>query len=114
MKPRYLLLAVFPFMFANLAQSASFDCKSANYPDERAICESRELSEMDVEMSVRYEMLSGLVPMGTRGDMQEEQRTWLQKRAQCGANQGCLRATYDARIETLKKEYEQLKSRGPF
>jgi uncharacterized protein len=114
MKLRFWWLTVFPLMFASLAQAASFDCQLASHPDEQAICKSRALSEMDVEMSVRYETLIGLVAMGTRGDMQEEQRAFLQKRAQCGANQACLHAAYDARIETLKKEYEQLKSRGPF
>jgi uncharacterized protein len=114
MNPRFLFLLALPFTIASHAAAASFDCKAASRPDERAICASRRLSEMDVEVSVRYEMLIGLVPMGTRGDMQEEQRNWLQQRAQCGANQKCLRASYATRIATLKNEYEQLKSRGPF
>jgi uncharacterized protein len=94
--------------------AASFDCQQATQPDERAICASRQLSEMDVEMAVRYETLTGLVAMGTRGNMQDEQRAWLGERARCRGNQACLRESYRKRIEKLRQEYAQLKSRGPF
>ncbi|KAH0444771.1 hypothetical protein KCU90_g768, partial [Aureobasidium melanogenum] len=44
--------------------AASFDCNRARLPDEKAICASRQLSELDVEMSVRFQMMMGLVAMG--------------------------------------------------
>ena len=94
--------------------AASFDCSRARQSDEKAICASRQLSEMDVEMSVRYEMLTGLVAMGTRGDMQGEQQAWLKSRKACGADHSCLVTAYRQRIDALKNEYAQLKSRGPF
>lgn len=96
------------------ASAASFDCNRARLPDEKAICASRQLSELDVEMSVRYQMLMGLVAMGTRGDMGEEQQSWLSARKKCGAKQACLLAAYRQRIQTLKGEYANLASRGPF
>lgn len=96
------------------ASAASFDCHRARLPDEKAICASRQLSELDVEMSVRYQMLMGLVAMGTRGDMGEEQQSWLSARKKCGANEACLLAAYRQRIQTLKGEYANLASRGPF
>ncbi|CAG4896311.1 lysozyme inhibitor LprI family protein [Paraburkholderia saeva] len=96
------------------AYAASFDCAQAKQPDERAICASRQLSEMDVEMAVRFGTLTGLVAMGTRSDMQDEQRAWLHARAACRVDERCLRTSYTQRIDTLKREYEQLKSRGPF
>ncbi|MFL9882331.1 hypothetical protein PQR68_16305 [Paraburkholderia agricolaris] len=96
------------------ASAASFDCNRARLPDEKAICASRQLSELDVEMSVRFQMMMGLVAMGTRGDMGEEQQSWLSARKKCAANQACLLAAYRQRIQTLKNEYAQLASRGPF
>ncbi|MFL9985437.1 lysozyme inhibitor LprI family protein [Paraburkholderia sediminicola] len=96
------------------ASAASFDCKRARLPDEKAICASRQLSELDVEMSVRYQMLMGLVAMGTRGDMGDEQQSWLSARKKCGAHQTCLLTAYRQRIQTLKDEYTHLASRGPF
>lgn len=94
--------------------AASFDCNRARLPDEKAICASRQLSELDVEMAVRYETLTGLVAMGTRGNMQDEQQAWLTVRKKCGASQSCLTAAYRQRIQTLKDEYNHLASRGPF
>ncbi|CAG4919449.1 lysozyme inhibitor LprI family protein [Paraburkholderia gardini] len=115
---RHLFRYVFATFFVTLpmpaAHAASFDCGQAKQPDERAICRSRQLSEMDVEMAVRYGTLTGLVAMGTRGDMQDEQRAWLHARAACRGDRRCLRASYTKRIDVLKREYEQLKSRGPF
>lgn len=105
------LLAALPAMPAS---AASFDCTRASQPDERAICASRVLSEQDVEMAVRYEMLTGLVAMGTRGDMQQAQHDWLQRRARCGASNACLAAAYRDRLGVLVQQYQQLKRRGPF
>ncbi len=111
---RYAFAACFAALSMQAARAASFDCGQAKQPDERAICASRQLSEMDVEMAVRYDTLTGLVAMGTRGDMQDEQRAWLHERAACRGERRCLRASYTKRIDALKREYEQLKSRGPF
>ena len=99
---------------AGAACAASFDCARVRGPDEKAICASRQLSEMDVEMSVRYQMLTGLVAMGTRGDMQDEQQAWLKSRQACGRDDACLLAAYRRRIDTLKAQYAHLASRGPF
>lgn len=104
-----LMLAATTPVFA-----ASFDCTQARLADEKAICASRQLSEMDVEMAVRYQMMTGLVGMGARGSMQDAQQTWLNDRKQCAANTSCLVAAYRRRIQTLKDGYAGLKSRGPF
>lgn len=96
------------------ARSASFNCTGAHTADERAVCASRSLSEMDVEMAVRFQMLSGLVGMGTRGNMGDEQRVFLRWRARCGSDNACLTALYQARISALKSQYQSLKSRSPF
>jgi uncharacterized protein len=110
---RWTLLAMVTLSSAS-AFAASFDCGRARLPDEKAVCASRQLSEMDVEMSVRYQMLTGLVAMGTRGDMQDEQQAWLKSRKACGGNQSCLLNAYRRRIGTLKDDYARLASRGPF
>ena len=109
---RILLFAVATVSLS--ASAASFDCTRARQPDEKAICASRTLSEMDVEMAVRFEMMTGLVAMGARGDMGDEQLAFLKKRHACGSNRVCLQSAYQARIQTLKDQYASLKSRGPF
>jgi uncharacterized protein len=55
-------------------------------------------------MAVRYQMLTGLVAMGTRGDMQDEQQAWLKTRRECGGNQSCLTNAYRRRIQTRKDD----------
>ena len=107
-------LCVIGVLTSGAAFAASFDCDRARLPDEKAICASRQLSEKDVEMAVRYQMLTGLVAMGTRGDMQDEQQAWLQSRRACGARRSCLLDAYQQRIAKLKDQYAHLASRGPF
>jgi uncharacterized protein len=54
------------------ASAASFDCRKASKPDEIAICDSRELSQLDVRMATLYETVIKLVGMGTRGALQDQ------------------------------------------
>ena len=96
------------------AAAASFNCWQARAPDEQAICADRMLDNRDVEMSVRYEMVLRLVAMGQRGDLQDQQRVWLQRRRSCGANRACLMRAYDSRINDLRQVFDDIASRGPF
>lgn len=96
------------------ANAASFDCGRARVADERTVCASRILSELDVEMAVRFDTLAGLVAMGMRGDMGDAQRSFLASRRRCGSDAVCLTALYRGRIAVLKSQYEALKQRGPF
>ena len=104
-------VAIFP---AIPAQAASFDCTQAYAADARAICASRVLSELDVEMAVRFETLAGLVAMGMRGDMGDAQKDFLASRHRCGGDARCLATLYRGRIKILESQYDALKQRGPF
>jgi uncharacterized protein len=114
MRISLFLLAVSAVFLAIPAGAASFNCAGARAADERAICASRVLSELDVEMAVRFETLAGLVPMGTRGNMDDEQRAFLAACKRCGSGVPCITALYRRRIAALKSEYQTLKQRGPF
>ena len=65
-------------------------------------------------MAVRFDTLAGLVAMGMRGDMGDEQRAFLASRRRCGSDARCLTALYRGRIAVLKSQYDALKQRGPF
>lgn len=99
---------------ARPAAAASFPCSQASAPDEIAICRTPDLDDADVEMSVRYEMLRALLPMGGAGALQDAQRAWLADRHRCGGDVGCLRAAYGQRIAQLKSGFQQIVSRGPY
>jgi uncharacterized protein len=107
-------LAVMVLLGCHGANAASFDCRKASSPDEFAVCDSRELSQLDVKMATLYDTIIRLVGMGVRGDMQDQQRAWLRVRGGCGADRACIRSLYDARIRTLETEVERISRGGPY
>lgn len=89
------------------AAAASFDCESKELKaDEQAICDTRALNDMDVKMVTTFELLSGLLAMGNRGELQDQQIAWLTKRGECKADIGCLTAAYAARLAELTTVYD--------
>lgn len=96
------------------AQAASFECKAASAPDEKAVCGSMALSDLDVRMATLYEVAGHLVAMGQRGMLQDEQRDFLKTRAACGANAACISAAYEARIKAITGVLQSIYARGPF
>lgn len=89
--------------------AASFDCNQAHLPDEKAVCASRQLSDMDVELSVKYHFLHGLYAMGAAGDLQDAQEAWLIRRRQCQADSRCLTEVYQQRLQELDGLYEAIR-----
>ncbi|MFG1351158.1 lysozyme inhibitor LprI family protein [Xanthobacter autotrophicus] len=104
----FLTLALAP------AGAASFDCASARAADEKAVCDSCDLAQLDVKMSTLYGVLTRLVAMGQRGMIQDAQRAWLAQRSTCGGDTGCLATAYKSRIGQLEAALGQIYSRGPF
>jgi len=88
--------------------AASFDCNIAKTADEKAVCSSRGLSELDVEMQVKYHFLTGLMAMGAGGEMQDSQAAWLTRRQRCGADISCLNTAYRQRISELNRLYDAI------
>ncbi|ARO29778.1 hypothetical protein NXC14_CH01822 [Rhizobium sp. NXC14] len=101
-----LAILIFP---SNPAWSASFDCDAKELkPDEKAICDNRALNDADVKMVTTFELLSGLLAMGSRGTLQDEQTAWLKKRQECGADTACIKAAYDERMKQLGETYKNI------
>ena len=78
------------------AQAASFDCGKAQTLAVHAVCGQR------------------LVPMGPRGEIQEQQLKWLQLRDQCRDNLSCLSDVYRMRQQKLDLYMERIYRQGPF
>lgn len=104
------LLFCLPFPgLSGTASAASFDCDRANLAaDEKVICDTRSLNDADVKMVTTFDILAGLLPMGNRGKMQDEQSAWLKKRQACGEDIDCIRAAYDERLKQLDEAYKNL------
>jgi uncharacterized protein len=94
-------------LMAGSAEAASFNCAKAKTPDEKAVCSSPSLSELDVKMATLYGVRMKLpMLMGSRGAAQDEQHQFLIDRGSCGANNVCIAAAYQARIDTLNQELD--------
>lgn len=91
------------------AAAASFDCERANLAaDEKVICDTRTLNDADVKMVTTFDILTGLLAMGNRGKLQDEQSAWLKKRQACGEDVECIRASYTERLKQLDEAYKNL------
>ncbi|MEW5422485.1 lysozyme inhibitor LprI family protein [Amorphus sp. 3PC139-8] len=96
------------------AAAQSFDCAKASKPDEKAICDSRELANLDVKNATLYEVMTNLVAMGVRGDQQDAERAFLEKRSACGADTSCIASAYQARIAEIQGILKGIYQNGPY
>lgn len=94
--------------------AASFDCNKAQTVTEHAICEHRLINDADVKMATTYNIIRHLVPMGTRGAIQDQQVQWLSLRDQCRDNVSCLRDVYKMRQQKLDLYMDRVYKQGPF
>jgi uncharacterized protein len=89
----------------------SFDCRRAATPVERAICASRDLSQLDSRLADIYH--DALIAAGQSAapgglsavTLREQQRAWEAARDACGAGReirACVRRSYERRIAHLQ------------
>jgi uncharacterized protein len=100
--------------FSFTIYAASFNCDKARTEVEHAVCEYRVINDADVKMATTYNILKRLVPMGTRGVIQDEQVKWLQLRDQCGSSSRCLSEVYKMRQQKLDLYMDRIYKQGPF
>ncbi len=95
-------------------QAASYDCNKAKTVTEHAICNNRAINDADVKMATTYNIIRHLVPMGTRGAIQDQQVQWLNLRDQCRDNVSCLQDVYKMRQQKLDMYMDRVYKQGPF
>jgi uncharacterized protein len=83
------------------AQAQSFNCRTANRPDEVMICQDRHLSSLDERMSSLYFTLRNRLGGAERRALEAAQTSWLESRFACGRDYGCIERRYDRRIDEL-------------
>jgi uncharacterized protein len=105
-----LAIAALPFLgLPGKGHAASFDCDAQNLqPDEKTICDNRALNDADVKMVTTFDLLSGLLAMGSRGTLQDEQTAWLKKRQACAADAACIKGSYEERLKQLDETYKKI------
>ncbi|EAA8368014.1 DUF1311 domain-containing protein [Salmonella enterica] len=102
------LLITFALLTPLLVNAASFDCQKAKAADEKTICAHLALNDKDVEMHTNYQFLKGLFAMGSRGALQDAQRSWLKQRQQCKTDAACLTKAYNERLKQLDALYDHI------
>lgn len=102
------LLITFALLTPLLVNAASFDCQKAKAADEKTICAHLALNDKDVEMHTKYQFLKGLFAMGSRGALQDAQRSWLKQRQQCKTDAACLTKAYNERLKQLDALYDHI------
>jgi uncharacterized protein YecT (DUF1311 family) len=85
---------------ASAAAGPSFDCNTS-HPNEKLICQSRELSELDNRMAALYSDLVNYLKRGDQQELRQSQRRWLRERLDCDDNFTCTKQAYTQRIERL-------------
>jgi uncharacterized protein len=101
---RSVILAAALVAVAGGAHAASYNCAKAKQPDEIAICDSRSLAELDVQMATLYGVRMSIpMLMGSKGAAQDEQRQFLTDRGACGGDTACIDAVYRQRIDELQQ-----------
>jgi hypothetical protein len=101
----WFLYALIAFTLAGTgtASAASFDCRQAKRPDEKAVCAVPALSAQDSEMGGLWYAYRQLpMGMGSMGARNDEAQEFLADRNACGANLACLGKLYTARNNALR------------
>jgi uncharacterized protein YecT (DUF1311 family) len=91
----------------------SFECKSAKNPNEKLICQSTELAELDSNMADLVTTVMDRLNNTDRQDLQKSQRSWLRERLDCGDDFTCTKEAYDERIKHLKSVLAKLSPNPP-
>jgi uncharacterized protein YecT (DUF1311 family) len=91
----------------------SFDCKSAKNPNEKLICQSTELAELDRNMADLVTSVMDRLNNTDRKELQKSQRSWLRERLDCGDDFTCTKEAYDERIKHLKSVVAKLSPNPP-
>lgn len=95
--------------------SPSFDCYKATTVVEQLICQTPELTQLDIDMAAAYQLAIQDLSPADQHKLLHEQREWLKSRAKaCGlmadkhnqsADKECLIASYKSRIASIKRNY---------
>ena len=98
--------AALAFVAGAGAHAASFDCKAAKSPAERAICGSPKLSTLDERLAADYERaLHALSPAGA-AQLKDSQRSWLRFATRVCTARAAKRNGAET-TECLAREYER-------
>jgi len=101
-----LTVGVLTFPSLSFAKGPSFPCEKAGTKNEKLICESSRLSELDYDLGKLYSQLIKSLEGGKADQLRNAQRAWLKNRDISCSNINCLEKRYEERIAELTKHGE--------
>jgi uncharacterized protein len=99
----HMACVLVPLTLSAGAQAQSFNCNTADRPDEVLICQNPRLSALDERLSSLYFRLRNTLAGGERARLEADQAAWLRDRYSCGRDYGCIRGLYESRIAQLSR-----------
>ena len=90
----------------------SFDCKSAKNPNEKLICQSTELAELDNKMVDLFNSVWNMLNNTDRKNCKTPKGV-VKERLDCGDEFTCTKEAYDERIKHLKSVLAKLSPNPP-
>ncbi len=114
---RLSAMALLTSLGAMGAQAASFDCRQAKTPLERAICGAPALSRLDEQLAQSYQRALGALSPSGAAALKSSQRAWLRylprvcSPGQPAGAEGCLIKEWESRLLALNQAGLKLGSR---
>ncbi|NVK00108.1 MAG: DUF1311 domain-containing protein, partial [Oceanospirillaceae bacterium] len=96
---------------AGMTATASFDCRTELTPTEKAICQNREIGQLDKNLSDYYSKLRDELDEEKSTVVRNTQRAWINERNSCEAEVDCLLDVYVERISYLCTELTLIDSK---
>lgn len=97
MKMRFAAIAL--LLLPLCAHAASFACAKAGSAAEKAVCADERLSRLDSDLGKAY--ARAVAAASDPAALRSAQRAWLKERDACGADQACLRQSYERRLRDI-------------
>ncbi len=97
--PPFVLL-----IFSTSLTAAGFDCKKASNFIEHTICNDKQLSDLDSQLTIIYR---NAIRPENKSRLLLEQRTWLKTKRNLCQDSTCLKEAYTLRIDELSKNQLQ-------
>lgn len=99
---------------ASAADYAPLNCAKAATSTETTICANYDLGRSEARMATLYQWATSFVAMGQRGNIQDEQVTFIKQRESCRTDATCIREMDNKRIKVLEAVMDDVKRHGPF
>ena len=96
------------------AAAQSFNCGRAFFADERAICHSPELAQLDSQLAAVFGRAMSAIPQDERAALKRQEDQWVVSRRRCGRDDGCIEKSYRDRMGSLGGQIAAKEPQGSF